>query len=135
MSFGVSYFSTKVRRFIYVIGLHILALTISWWNLRRIYPDEPIDFAESALVSLMTGFISLPLSMMHLLQNLGDQAIISVSGRPLLILFECIISLSVFSGIILFVYIGSKWLRWVSTAYMLIAAPYWGYYSFALMGV
>ena len=141
MSFSViplsakSFFSTKLRRSILVVGVHLIALTVSWWNLTRIYPQEPVPFLESIGVSLFLGFTALPLSAGHLLLNFGDDGIISVGGRPGLFLLEILISLLVFCAFILFITKGKKTFGVIASIYMFIAAPYWGYYSFALMGI
>ena len=127
--------ATKLRRSIFVVGIHLLALVISWWNLVGIFPQEPMPFLESAGVSLFSGFMSLPLSAGHLLQNLGPDAIIPVGGRPGLFLLELLISLAMFCAFLFFIIKGNKTSGFVASLYMLIAAPYWGYYSFALMGI
>jgi len=130
-----SIFSTKLGRFGIVIGVHLIALIVSWWNLARIYPQEPVPFLESVAVSLFLGFITLPLSAGHLLVGLGDDGIISVGGRPDLFILELLISLLVFCAFLYFILKGKKIFGFIAVIYMFIAAPYWGYYSFALMGI
>ena len=94
-----------------------------------------MPFLESAGVSLFAGFMSLPLSAGHLLQSLGHDAIIPVGGRPSLFLLGLLISLAMFCAFLLFIIRGKKLYGLVASLYILIAAPYWGYYSFALMGI
>jgi len=128
-------FLTKLGRFSIVVGVHLIALNVSWWNLVRIYPQEPVPFLESVAVSLFLGFTALPLSAGHLLIGLGDEGIISVGGRPDLFVLELLISLLVFCAFLYFIFKGKKIFGFIATIYMLIAAPYWGYYSFALIGI
>ncbi len=128
-------FSTKRHRFMIVIAVYFLALTISWWNLNKIYPDEPISFLESVGVSLFLGFMALPLSAGHLLSQLGSNNVINVAGRPLLFLIELGVSLLVFFAFIIFVTKGNKLVGLFASIYMILAAPYWGYYSFGLVGI
>jgi hypothetical protein len=127
--------ATKFRRSIFVIGVHFVALVISWLNLVRIYPEGPIPFLETIGTSLFLGFMALPLSAGHLLQNLGPDAIMPVGGRPGLFFLELVISLTVFCSFLFFILKGNKTAGLTASMYMLLAAPYWGYYSFALMGI
>ena len=104
-----SLFSTKLGRFSIVVGVHLIALFVSWWNLVRIYPHEPVPFLESVAVSLFLGFTALPLSAGHLLIGLGDEGIISVGGRPGLFVLELLISLLVFCAFLYFIFKGKKY--------------------------
>jgi hypothetical protein len=127
--------STKFRRLIFVVGVHFVALAISWLNLVRIYPKDPISFLDSTGMSLFLGFAALPLSAGHILQNLGPDAIIPISGRPSLFLLGLLVSSTVFGAFLFFIVRGNKILGFIASLYMFIAAPYWGYYSFALIGI
>ena len=120
-------FSTKLRRFIYVVVLNFVALIISWINLSRIYPDDPHSFVESSAVSLITGFLSLHGSVSYLFANLF--------GKNTGSLFILIFSVFAFISMIVFILRGSKFAGWSITLYMLIAAPYWAYWGFAIMGI
>ncbi len=126
---------TKISRLIYVALLYIIALVLSWVNLRRIYVDDPIPFLESVQISLIYGFIALPLSANHMIQNIGPSGVIPIAGMPDLFLVGVILSLIFIVSLLFFILKGNKTAGCFATLYLLLACPYWGYYSFGLSGI
>ena len=80
------------------------------------------------------GWVSLPLSFLHLLTLKGG-GIIAIAGRPWLLLYQLVYWAVMLALQIFYIQRGSKKLFMAFSLIAILSAPYSAYYFHALMGV
>ena len=126
--------ASKRRALVSLLVVWTIATFVSEICLRSIYDDTDLPLLSSIATSSAFGLVSLPMSFLHLFMLKGT-GIIDVSGRPgllgLCFLYRCGLSALQFLTITR----RSKLLLLTTGILILLSAPYWAYYSQALMGV
>ena len=115
-----------------IMAVWLCMSLISAVKLTQIYEDT--NFVESVIISFSLGFLALPLSFAHLLLNVGD-GIISIAGRPILLVYELAYWIAMLGLQIFFVRTGRKIFLIPFIIIALLSAPYCAYYAFALIGI